>query len=341
MSMDEQHMTHGEVVDDAAPVEPVEQRDQPGALLPPLDVDDEALRRGVAAVLFIADEPLTVDVLAETLGVDRARLAHALEAVGNVLDGGTVGIELREVAGGWRLMTAPAARPVLERWIVGARHGRLTQAALETLAVVAYRQPITRTTVGEIRGVNPDGALRSLIARGLVAEVAREDGPGQAVLFGTTAQFLERMGLRTLDELPPLPPYLPDGPAPDEPDATGLSELRRRLRDGSERLGGPAGRGAVQGDLLAGAGAMQDSDDDDEDDAMAPPTARPRTGTDGAIVDLSDRLEQAARSAMGRLRSLRADQERAEAAEEPSSDDSGTESQSESQSEPQSEPQDG
>ena len=329
--MDEQGTTHGEVVDDAVVAGPVE-RDQPGALLPPLDVDDDVLRRGIAAVLFIADEPLTVDVLAETLGVDRARLANALEAVGSVLDGDALGIELREVAGGWRLMTSPAARPVLERWIVGARHGRLTQAALETLAVVAYRQPITRTTVGEIRGVNPDGALRSLIARGLVAEVAREDGPGQAVLFGTTPQFLERMGLRTLDELSPLPPYLPDGPAPDEPDATGLSELRRRLRDGSERLGGSGGRGAVQGDLLAGAGAMQDSDDEDE--AMAPPTARPRTGTDGAIVDLSDRLEQAARSAMGRLRSLRADQERAEAAEpdaepgaEPSSDDAGTEPQ--------------
>ncbi len=291
-----------------------EQHDgQPEALLPPLDVDDDELRRGIAAVLFVADEPLTVDVLAETLGVDRVRVASALGAVGTVLDGDAVGIELREVAGGWRLMTAPGSRSVLERWIVGARHGRLTQAALETLAVVAYRQPITRATIGEIRGVNPDGALRSLIARGMVTEVAREEGPGQAVLFGTTPQFLERMGLRTLSELPPVPPYLPDGPAPDEPDASGLSELRRRLRDGSERLGDTSGRNAVQGDLLASAGAMQDSDEDDE--TMAPPTARPRSGTDGAIVELSDRLEQAARSAMGRLRSVRADQERADAAE--------------------------
>lgn len=286
---------------------------QPDALLPPLDVDDDVLRRGIAAVLFVADEPLTVDVLAETLGVDRVRVATALDAVGTVLDGDAVGIELREVAGGWRLMTAPSSRPVLERWIVGARHGRLTQAALETLAVVAYRQPITRATVGEIRGVNPDGALRSLIARGMVTEVAREEGPGQAVLFGTTPQFLERMGLRTLRELPPVPPYLPDGPAPDEPDARGLSDLRRRLRDGSERLGDAASRTAVQGDLLAGVGAMQDPDEDD--DVMAPPTARPRSGTDGAIVELSDRLEQAARSAMERLRSVRADQQRADAVE--------------------------
>jgi segregation and condensation protein B len=323
MTMDEQHSGPGDpdamdVVMPGALETTTRSDEQPGALLPPLDVDDDVLRRGIAAVLFVADEPLTVDVLAETLGVDRVRIASALMAVGSTLEGDVIGIELREVAGGWRLMTAPGARPVLERWLIGARHGRLTQAALETLAVVAYRQPITRTTIGEIRGVNPDGALRSLIARGLVAEVGREEGPGQAVLFGTTAQFLERMGLRTLDGLPPLPPYLPDGPAPDEPDASGLSELRRRLRDGSERLGGTTGRSAVQGDLLAGAGAMQDSDEDD--DAMAPPTARPRTRTDGAIVELSDRLEQAARSAMGRLRSVRADQQRSDDAEDAADD---------------------
>jgi segregation and condensation protein B len=275
------------------------------ALLPPLDIDDAGLRRGVAAVLFVSDEPLSVDVLAETLGVDRVRLASAVAAMASELDGERLGFELREVAGGWRMMTAPSARPVLERWLIGARHGRLTQAALETLAVVAYRQPIARVTIGEIRGVNPDGALRSLVARGLVAEVGREDGPGQAVLFGTTPQFLERMGLRGLDELPPVPPYLPDGPAPDEPEAGGIADLRRRLRDGSERLGAP---GATQGSLLAGAGAMADSDDGD-DDAMAPPTVRVRPKDDAAIGELSERLEQAARSAMGRLRSVRAEQE--------------------------------
>jgi hypothetical protein len=123
-----------------------------------------------------------------------------------------------------------------------------------------------------------------------VTEVGREEGPGQAVLFGTTPQFLERMGLRSLDELPPVPPYLPDGPAPDEPDAGGIAELRRRLRDGSERLGA--------------AGAMTDSEDDDGDAAMPPPTVRERPKEDGTIGALSERLEQAARSAMGRLRSV-------------------------------------
>jgi segregation and condensation protein B len=293
------------------------------ALLPPLDVDDESLRRGIAAVLFISDEPLSVDAIAETLGVDRVRIATTIGEVAIALDGEQLGFELREVAGGWRMMTAPAARPVLERWLIGARHGRLTQAALETLAVVAYRQPIARVTIGEIRGVNPDGALRSLVSRGLVTEVGREDGPGQAVLFGTTPQFLERMGLRSLDELPPVPPYLPDGPAPDEPEAGGLAELRRRLRDGTERLGSTGG-GAIQGDLLAGAGAMADSDDED-DEAMAPPTARRRPEEDGAIGALSERLEQAARSAMGRLRSVRAQQEADESSEDHAEAAGGTE----------------
>lgn len=287
---------------------------QPAALLPPLDVDDAELQRGVAGILFIADEPVTVEVLAETLGIAADRIASALEGVRQHVDAS--GVELVEVAGGWRLMTATSARTVLERWVIGARHGRLTQAALETLAVVAYRQPIARLTVGEIRGVNPDGALRSLMARGLVTEVGREDGPGQAVLLGTTGQFLERMGLRSLDELPPLPPYLPDGPAPDEPEAGGLSALRRRLRDGSQRLGvggveDPAAAGGADG-RLASAGHLGESDEEDEE-VMAPPSPRARRSDEGEIVDLSERLEQAARSAMGRLRHVKASQAQVEA----------------------------
>lgn len=294
------------------------------SVLPPLEVDDATLVRGIAGVLFVSDEPVSTAMLAETLGIDVARCARAVESVGVGLGAADLGIELREVAGGWRLMTSTVGRAVLERWVVGSRHGRLTQAALETLAVVAYRQPITRATIGEVRGVNPDGALRSLVARGLVEEVGREEGPGQAVLFGTTTQFLERMGLRSLDELPAVPPYLPDGPAPDEPEAGGIGELRRRLREGSARLGGPradAAEGATGvGGTLAGAGAMDDSEDD-EDDAMGPPTRR-RPPDDAAIGDLSERLEQAARSAMGRLRSLRS----ADEPDEPDEAEEGEES---------------
>jgi len=281
-------------------------RTEQGAVpaLLPLDVDDAGLARGIEAILFVVDEPLSGTVLSETLGVALDRVQSALQLLsGQYLDE-LRGIELLEVAGGWRLMTRPAAREVLERWIIGARHGRLTQAALETLAVIAYRQPIARQTVGEIRGVNPDGALRSLVARGLVREVGRDDAPGQAVLFGTTTLFLERMGLNDLRELPPLPSYLPDGPAPDEPDATGLVELRRRLREGSQRLGGSRGAASPQ-ERLDVAGTLDGEDVDDEGDLMPAPSA-PRGRDDGEIIALSDRLEQAARSAMGRLRHAQA-----------------------------------
>jgi segregation and condensation protein B len=275
-------------------------------LLPPLEVDDAQLRRGIEAILFIAEEPVSSTAIVETLGVDAARVTQAIVALQDDYARRDGGVMLVEVAGGLRLVTDDATRDVLERWIIGARHGRLTQAALETLAVIAYRQPIGRATVGEIRGVNPDGALRSLVARGLVAEVGREDSPGQPVLFGTTPQFLERMGLSTLDQLPPVPPFLPDGPAPDEPDATGLSELRRRLRDGSQRLG------AAQ--LVAGAAGMPQDDDEDDGGLPAPSGQRPKD--DVEIVALSDRLEQAARSAMGRLRVVRSTEDAPEAADE-------------------------
>ena len=278
----------------------------------PLEVDDVALRRGLEAVLFTADEPLGVEALAETLGLDERRVDAAVRALADEVAAREGGVTLVAVAGGWRLLTADAARPVLERWIVGSRHGRLTQAALETLAVIAYRQPIARTTIGEIRGVNPDGALRSLVARGLVAEVGRDEGPGQAVLFGTTDQFLERMGLVALDDLPALPTYLPGGPAPDEPDSSGLADLRRRLREGSERLG---------------AQPQQLPLEDEDDTGGLPAPRRDRPADDAAIEDLSERLERAARSAMGRLRRVRAAEDAAEdagdGAEDGTGDDAG------------------
>ncbi len=261
----------------------------------PLAIDDATLLRGLEAVLFTSDEPVGAEALATTLGLPLERVSSALRDLARIIAERDGGVSLAEVAGGWRLLTAVAARPVLERWVVGSRHGRLTQAALETLAVIAYRQPIARTTIGEIRGVNPDGALRSLVTRGLVAEVGREEGQGQAVLFGTTTQFLERMGLATIEGLPPVPAFLPAGPAPDEPDASGLADLRRRLREGSQRLGAEPQRLPL------------DEDDDDTGGLPAPRRARPVADAD--IGDLSERLEQAARSAMGRLRRVRASDE--------------------------------
>ena len=123
------------------------------------------------------------------------------------------GIVLRPVAGGWRFFTHPDAAPYVEQFVLSSRHTRLTKASLETLAIVAYKQPVTRHQITSIRGVNTDGVLRALADRGLVHEVGRDDGPGRAALFGTTPEFLERLGLPSLVDLPPLAPLLADAGA--------------------------------------------------------------------------------------------------------------------------------
>ena len=121
------------------------------------------------------------------------------------------GFVLRAVAGGWRLYTHPGAHDAVETYVRAGQHGRLTRAALETIAVVAYRQPVTRLQVAAIRGVNVDGVFRTLLARGLIRELGHDDGLGHATLYGTTPAFLEQLGLDSLDQLPPLKDYLPEG----------------------------------------------------------------------------------------------------------------------------------
>ncbi|HEV8357619.1 MAG TPA: SMC-Scp complex subunit ScpB, partial [Gemmatimonadales bacterium] len=120
------------------------------------------------------------------------------------------GISLVEVAGGWRLVTHPGAVSYVEQFILASRHARLTKASLETLAIVAYKQPVTRHQVSSIRGVDSEGVLRALSERGLVEEVGRDEGPGRPVLYGTASLFLERLGLRSLSDLPPILPLLDD-----------------------------------------------------------------------------------------------------------------------------------
>jgi segregation and condensation protein B len=193
---------------------------------------DPPLRQGLEALLFLADEPLDLVTLAELLQGDEAEVQAELQHLAEEYETGARGMEIRRSSGGWRMYSADAARPVVERWALIGRSGRLTQAALETLAVIAYKQPIGRQEIGDIRGVNADGAVRSLVARGFVEEVGRDEGAGQAVLYGTTTLFLERLGLDSLDELPPLTDYLPEAPAPDEPELGALKEIRRRLARG-------------------------------------------------------------------------------------------------------------
>ena len=249
---------------------------------------DTATRQGLEAVLFLAEEPVGADDLAEVLELEVEAIETELEELAAHYAQQQRGIEIRRAAGGWRMYTAAGARPVLERWALAGRSGRLTQAALETLAVIAYKQPISRQEVGDIRGVNADGAVRSLVARGLVEEVGRDEGPGQALLYGTTTLFLERIGIDDLDELPPLTDFLPEAPAPDEPELGAIREARRRIAEASAQ--GPQPPTAAGGE----------DGEDDEDDSLPAPT--PHVPQRGDIDELTDRLDEAARSAVGRLR---------------------------------------
>ncbi|WP_255619466.1 SMC-Scp complex subunit ScpB [Cellulomonas xiejunii] len=165
------------------------------------------------AVLMVVDEPVPAVRLATTLGLPTAHVEELLEQLAAEYrgehGGRPRGFELRRAADGWRIYSAGAHGDVVGRFVVDGQTQRLTQAALETLAVVAYRQPVSRGQVSAVRGVNVDGVMRTLSTRGLVAEVGQDAATG-AVLYGTTGYFLERMGLSSLDELPPLAPYLPD-----------------------------------------------------------------------------------------------------------------------------------
>jgi segregation and condensation protein B len=164
--------------------------------------------RDLESLLFVSDEPVSSTVLAQALDVERREADALCEELAKAYDERRAGVVLRNVAGGWRLTTHPDAAPIVEQYVLASRHARLTKAALETLAIVAYKQPVTRHQISAIRGVNSDGVLRALIDRGLVDEVGREEAPGRPMLYGTTPEFLERLGLPSLSALPPLAPLL-------------------------------------------------------------------------------------------------------------------------------------
>ncbi len=287
---------------------------------PALDLDR---LRGLEAVLFLADHPLDLPTLAAALDCPHAEVDSLLAELEQRLHERQSGLVLRHVGGGWRLYTAAETREHVERHLLAGKSSRLSQAALETLAVIAYKQPISRTEVGDIRGVNADGAVRSLVARGMIEEVGRDDGPGQAVLYGTTTEFLEKVGLTGLDDLPPLTDFLVENPAPDEPTPDQLKEARRRLKSGRE---------------LASTGAAHWDPEDDEElsddewaererqaaaDERAQSVAR-RRSQDQEMDELTGALERVAKSAMAQLRdavSAADDDEADEADEEPQGTD--------------------
>jgi segregation and condensation protein B len=174
------------------------------------------LRPSLEAIMLVADEPVSEVVIAQVLERPRAEVAEALRDLAASYLGEERGFELREVAGGWRFYTREECAPVVERFVTDGREVRLTQAALETLAVVAYRQPVSRARVSAVRGVNCDGVIRTLVLRGLVEEAGTDPETG-AILFATTGYFLERLGLPSLEALPDLAPFLPEN-VDDEPD---------------------------------------------------------------------------------------------------------------------------
>jgi segregation and condensation protein B len=167
------------------------------------------LRPALEAVLMVADQPLDETTLATVLGYPVPEVAEALAGLAAEYDEQGRGFELRNVAGGWRFYTRADFAPVVEKFVLDGQQARLTQAALETLAVVAYRQPVSRARISAIRGVNVDGVMRTLLTRGLVEEAGTDTETG-AHLYRTTGYFLERIGVTSLDELPELAPHLPE-----------------------------------------------------------------------------------------------------------------------------------
>jgi segregation and condensation protein B len=176
--------------------------DQPN----PLDAETV---RAIEAIILVAVEPVPSEQLAQLLEqpivvIDRlcAELADAYAEAGH-------GFQLTKVAGGYRYQTHPDLSPYVERFLLDGQRARMSGAALETLAIIAYKQPLSRAQVASIRGVDPDGVIRTLQARGYVTEVGRDPGPGQAILFGTTPAFLEKLGVNSLSDLPPIAEFVP------------------------------------------------------------------------------------------------------------------------------------
>jgi segregation and condensation protein B len=194
------------------------------------------LSPALEALLMVADQPLDEYALATAVGYPVAEVVAGLTALATEYAESGRGFELRNVAGGWRYYTREEFAPVVERFVLEGQQARLTQAALETLAVVAYKQPVSRSRVSAIRGVNVDGVMRTLLTRGLVEE-AGTDGETGAHLYRTTSYFLERIGITSLDQLPELAPYVPDMDDTDLEEAVAGMSSPARVEPDVEAVG--------------------------------------------------------------------------------------------------------
>jgi segregation and condensation protein B len=185
------------------------------------DVRREA-RRAVEAIVLVTEQPIDTNVLGQLLELRPAIVEELCRELAAEYEAEGRGFQLARVAGGWRFQSHPDQAPYVERFVLDGQSAKLSAAALETLAIVAYKQPISRAQVASIRGVSVDGVMRTLQQRGYIAEVGRDPGPGQAVMFGTTRGFLEKLGVDHLGELPALGDFVPG--------ADVVEQLERGLR---------------------------------------------------------------------------------------------------------------
>jgi segregation and condensation protein B len=165
--------------------------------------------RAIEAIVMVSDQPVEPHLLAQLLEVPPGRIEELCGQLAAEYERDERGFQLVKVAGGYRFQSRAELAPYVERFVLEGQSGRMSAAALETLAIVAYKQPVSRAQVAAIRGVNADAVIRTLHTRGLITEVGRDPGPGQAVLYGTTTLLLERLGLDTIEELPPLAQFVP------------------------------------------------------------------------------------------------------------------------------------
>ncbi|MCU1453560.1 MAG: scpB [Acidimicrobiales bacterium] len=227
--------------------------------------------RAIEAILMVAVEPVEVHLLAQLLEVSPARVAELCEELVAGYAAEERGFTIARIAGGYRFQSHAELAPYVERFVLEGQAARLSSAALETLAIVAYKQPLSRAQIAAIRGVNVDGVIRTLQQRGYIEEVSRDPGPGQAILFGTTREFLERLGLDTLNDLPPIADFVPG--------ADVVEALEHGLRaEPAERTPEPS---------------HAEADPDDDTRASGPPAGGGERGPEEPVVDLIDVVDLA------------------------------------------------
>lgn len=171
---------------------------------------DPDVVRALEAILLVAMEPVAPALLAQLLEISQTLVEELCERLATTYEAAGHGFQLVKVAGGFRFQSHPDLAPYVERFVLDGQQTRVSSAALETLAIIAYKQPLSRQQIAAIRGVDPEAVMRTLQARGYITEVERDDGPGQAVMFGTTPLFLERLGIASIDHLPSIADFIPD-----------------------------------------------------------------------------------------------------------------------------------